>query len=232
MNALSVDGVDVSRGDVPVLHDITLHVAPGEAVCLLGRNGMGKTTLLRTVMGLTRASGGLISLEDREIHRLAPHAIARLGIGYVPQGRGIFSKLSVEENLLIGGQRGKDDALLDEMYELFPVLAERRRRSGATLSGGEQQMLAIARCLIRRPKLILLDEPTEGLQPSLVQRLAELMPTIRERFDVAYLLVEQNIDFAFSITDRGYVLEGGRIAVAGTATQLRDHPLIIEYLAV
>ena len=232
MNALSVDGVDVSRGDVPVLHDITLHVAPGEAVCLLGRNGMGKTTLLRTVMGLTRASGGLISLEDREIHRLAPHAIARLGIGYVPQGRGIFSKLSVEENLLIGGQRGKDDALLDEMYELFPVLAERRRRSGATLSGGEQQMLAIARCLIRRPKLILLDEPTEGLQPSLVQRLAELMPTIRERFDVAYLLVEQNIDFAFSITDRGYVLEGGRIAVSGTATQLRDHPLIVEYLAV
>ena len=232
MNALSVDGVDVSRGDVPVLHDITLHVAPGEAVCLLGRNGMGKTTLLRTVMGLTRASGGLISLEDREIHRLAPHAIARVGIGYVPQGRGIFSKLSVEENLLIGGQRGKDDALLDEMYELFPVLAERRRRSGATLSGGEQQMLAIARCLIRRPKLILLDEPTEGLQPSLVQRLAELMPTIRERFDVAYLLVEQNIDFAFSITDRGYVLEGGRIAVSGTATQLRDHPLIVEYLAV
>jgi urea ABC transporter ATP-binding protein UrtE len=232
VNALSVDGVDVSRGDVPVLHDITLHVAPGEAVCLLGRNGMGKTTLLRTVMGLTRASGGLISLEDREIHRLAPHAIARLGIGYVPQGRGIFSKLSVEENLLIGGQRGKDDALLDEMYELFPVLAERRRRSGATLSGGEQQMLAIARCLIRRPKLILLDEPTEGLQPSLVQRLAELMPTIRERFDVAYLLVEQNIDFAFSITDRGYVLEGGRIAVSGTATQLRDHPLIVEYLAV
>ena len=232
MNALSVDGVDVSRGDVPVLHDITLHVAPGEAVCLLGRNGMGKTTLLRTVMGLTRASGGLISLEDREIHRLAPHAIARLGIGYVPQGRGIFSKLSVEENLLIGGQRGKDDALLDEMYELFPVLAERRRRSGATLSGGEQQMLAIARCLIRRPKLILLDEPTEGLQPSLVQRLAELMPTIRERFDVAYLLVEQNIDFAFSVTDRGYVLEGGRIAVSGTATQLRDHPLIVEYLAV
>ena len=232
MNALSVDGVDVSRGDVPVLHDITLHVAPGEAVCLLGRNGMGKTTLLRTVMGLTRASGGLISLEDREIHRLAPHAIARLGIGYVPQGRGIFSKLSVEENLLIGGQRGKNDALLDEMYGLFPVLAERRRRSGATLSGGEQQMLAIARCLIRRPKLILLDEPTEGLQPSLVQRLAELMPTIRERFDVAYLLVEQNIDFAFSITDRGYVLEGGRIAVSGTATQLRDHPLIVEYLAV
>jgi urea ABC transporter ATP-binding protein UrtE len=232
VNALSVAGVDVSRGDVPVLHDITLHVAPGEAVCLLGRNGMGKTTLLRTVMGLTRASGGRISLEDREIHQLAPHAIARLGIGYVPQGRGIFSKLSVEENLLIGGQRGKDDVLLDEMYGLFPVLAERRRRSGATLSGGEQQMLAIARCLIRRPKLILLDEPTEGLQPSLVQRLAELMPTIRERFDVAYLLVEQNIDFAFSVTDRGYVLEGGRIAVAGTAKQLRDHPLIVEYLAV
>jgi urea ABC transporter ATP-binding protein UrtE len=232
VNVLSIDGVDVSRGDIPVLHDITLHVAPGEAVCLLGRNGMGKTTLLRTVMGLTRASGGRISLEDMEIQRLAPHAIARLGIGYVPQGRGIFSKLSVEENLFIGKRGQHDGEMQDEMYELFPVLAERRRRSGGTLSGGEQQMLAIARCLIRRPKLILLDEPTEGLQPSLVQRLEELLPTIRERFAVSYLLVEQNIDFAFSVTDRGYVLERGRIAVSGTTPELRDHKLIVEYLAV
>jgi urea ABC transporter ATP-binding protein UrtE len=232
VNVLSMDGVDVSRGDVPVLHDITLDVAPGEAVSLLGRNGMGKTTLLRTVMGLTRPSRGRISLEDRELQRVAPHAIARLGIGYVPQGRGIFSALSVEENLLIGGRGGKADELLDEMYQLFPVLAERRRQSGGTLSGGEQQMLAIARCLIRRPKLILLDEPTEGLQPSLVQRLAELLPEIRERFAVSYLLVEQNVDFAFSVTDRGYVLEGGRMAVAGTTPELRDHKLIVEYLAV
>jgi len=227
-----MDGVDVSRGDVPVLHDITLDVAPGEAVSLLGRNGMGKTTLLRTVMGLTRSSAGRMSLEDREIQRLEPHAIARVGIGYVPQGRGIFSKLSVEENLLVGRQRGRDDELLAEMYDLFPVLAERRRLSGGTLSGGEQQMLAIARCLIRQPKLILLDEPTEGLQPSLVQRLAELLPEIRERFALSYLLVEQNVDFAFSVTDRGYVLEGGRIAVAGTTPELRDHKLIVEYLAV
>jgi urea transport system ATP-binding protein len=232
VNVLSIDAVDVARSDIPVLHDITLEVAPGEAVCLLGRNGMGKTTLLRTVMGLTRASSGRIRLEGREIHRLSSHAIARLGIGYVPQGRGIFSKLSVEENLLIGRQRGGADRLLDDVYELFPVLAERRRQSGGTLSGGEQQMLAIARCLIREPKLILLDEPTEGLQPSLVQRLAELLPTIRERFDVSYLLVEQNIDFAFSVTDRGYVLEGGRIEVSGTTSELRDHPLIIGYLAV
>jgi len=232
VNVLSMDGVDVSRGDVPVLHDITLDVAPGEAVSLLGRNGMGKTTLLRTVMGLTRSSGGRISLEDREIQRLEPHAIARVGIGYVPQGRGIFSKLSVEENLLVGRQRGRDDELLTEMYDLFPVLAERRRLSGGTLSGGEQQMLAIARCLIRQPKLILLDEPTEGLQPSLVQRLAELLPEIRERFAISYLLVEQNIDFAFSVTDRGYVLEGGRIAVSGSTPELRDHKLIVEYLAV
>lgn len=232
MTVLSIDGVDVSRGDIPVLHDITANVGEGEAVCLLGRNGMGKTTLLRTVMGLTRAGRGRIALGDMEIQRLRPHAIARLGIGYVPQGRGIFSTLSVEENLLIGRQRRRSDEPLDEMYELFPVLAERRRRSGGTLSGGEQQMLAIARCLIRRPKLILLDEPTEGLQPTLVQRLAELLPAVRKRFDVAYLLVEQNIDFAFSVTDRGYVLEGGRIAVSGTATELRDHPLIVGYLAV
>jgi urea ABC transporter ATP-binding protein UrtE len=232
VSLLSIEGVDVSRSGVPVLHDVTLEVGAREAVCLLGRNGMGKTTLLRTIMGLTPLSGGRIGLEGKEIHRRPPHAIARLGIGYVPQGRGIFSRLSVEENLLVGRSGARDLQRIDEMYELFPVLAERRRRPGGVLSGGEQQMLAIARCLIRDPKLILLDEPTEGLQPSLVQRFAELLPAIRERYEVSHLLVEQNIDFAFSVTGRGYVLERGRIAVQGSPAELRDHPLIVEYLAV
>jgi branched-chain amino acid transport system ATP-binding protein len=232
MTMLSLERVHVARGGIPVLHDITMDVGPQEAVCLLGRNGMGKTSLLRAVIGLTPPASGRIRLDEREIQRLKPHVIAKLGIGYVPQGRGIFPKLSVEENLSVGiwGRGGEHS--LDEVYEFFPILAERRGQRGGTLSGGEQQMLAIARCLQRRPKLILLDEPTEGLQPSLVQRLAELLPVIRERFDVAYLLVEQNVDFAFAVTTRGYVLERGEIAVSGSNEELRDHELILEYLAV
>jgi urea ABC transporter ATP-binding protein UrtE len=232
MTMLSLERVHVARGGIPVLHDITMDVGPQEAVCLLGRNGMGKTSLLRAVIGLTPPASGRIRLDEREIQRLKAHVIAKLGIGYVPQGRGIFPKLSVEENLSVGiwGRGGEHS--LDEVYEFFPILAERRGQRGGTLSGGEQQMLAIARCLQRRPKLILLDEPTEGLQPSLVQRLAELLPVIRERFDVAYLLVEQNVDFAFAVTTRGYVLERGEIAVSGSNEELRDHELILEYLAV
>lgn len=232
MSLLAIDGVDVSRGGVPVLHRIDMEVGDGEAVCLLGRNGMGKTTLLRTVIGLTPASRGRIVFGGREVHRRPPHSIAAAGIGYVPQGRGIFSNLSVEENLLLGVRSREVPEVLGDVYALFPILAERRDQAGGTLSGGEQQMLAIARCLVMEPKLLLLDEPTEGLQPSIVQQLGELLPAVRERFGLSYLLVEQNLDFAFAVTDRGYVLERGEIAVAGATEELRDHPLILEYLAV
>jgi branched-chain amino acid transport system ATP-binding protein len=232
MSVLAIDGMNVSRGGVPVLHGIGLEVGDGQAVCLLGRNGMGKTTLLRAVMGLNPASSGRVLFRGREVHRLSPHNIAAAGIGYVPQGRGIFSGLSVEENLLLGVRRREAPEVLGDVYGLFPILAERRGQAGGTLSGGEQQMLAIARCLAMEPTLLLLDEPTEGLQPSIVQQLGELLPAIRERFGLSYLLVEQNLDFAFAVTDRGYVLERGEIAVTGTTEELRDHPFILEYLAV
>jgi len=232
VSLLEIEGVHVARGGTPVLHGVSLEVDAREAVCLLGRNGMGKTTLLRTVMGLTRTSTGRISVDGSPIHQRPPHAVARLGVAYAPQGRGIFSDLSVEENLSIAKRRGAVAQPVEALYELFPMLAERRRQQGGTLSGGEQQLLAIARCLISDPKLIMLDEPTEGLQPSIVQQLTELLPTIRERYGVGFLLVEQNLDFAFAVTDRGYVLERGEIAVAGTVDELRDHPLIIEYLGI
>jgi urea ABC transporter ATP-binding protein UrtE len=232
MSLLEIESVHVARGETPVLHGVSLEVDAREAVCLLGRNGMGKTTLLRTVMGLTRTTTGRISVDGSPIHRRPTHAVARLGVAYAPQGRGIFSDLSVEENLNMARRRGAAAQSVEELYELFPMLAERQHQKGGTLSGGEQQLLAIARCLMSNPALILLDEPTEGLQPSIVQQLAELLPTIRERYGVAFLLVEQNLDFAFTIADRGYVLERGEIAVAGTVDELRDHPLIIEYLGI
>jgi urea ABC transporter ATP-binding protein UrtE len=232
VSLLLIEDVDVSRGKTPVLHGIGLEVGERESVCLLGRNGMGKTTLLRAVIGLTPSSSGRIVFDGREVQRRAPHAIAASGIGYVPQGRGIFSSLSVEDNLRIGARRRATSGSLEEVYDLFPTLAERRRQRGGTLSGGEQQLLAIARCLIARPKLILLDEPTEGLQPTIVQQLRELLPAVRDRFGVASLLVEQNLDFAFAVADRGYVLERGAIALAGTVNELRHHSLIIEYLGV
>jgi urea ABC transporter ATP-binding protein UrtE len=229
---LVLEGVDVSRGGTPVLHDVAMEVGERESICLLGRNGMGKTTLLRTIMGLTPSAAGRIAFDGAEIERRRPHAIAAAGIGYVPQGRGIFSSLSVEDNLRVGSRGRAAAGSLVEVYDLFPILAERRRQRGGTLSGGEQQLLAIARCLIARPKLLLLDEPTEGLQPTIVQQLRELLPTIRDRFGVACLLVEQNLDFAFGVAERGYVLERGAIALSGTVDELRDHELIIEYLGV
>jgi urea ABC transporter ATP-binding protein UrtE len=232
VSLLLIDDVDVSRGKTPVLHGIGLEVGERESVCLLGRNGMGKTTLLRAVIGLTPSSAGRIVFDGKEVQRRPPHAIAASGIGYVPQGRGIFSSLSVEDNLRVGARRRAASGSLEEVYDLFPTLAERRRQRGGTLSGGEQQLLAIARCLIARPKLILLDEPTEGLQPTIVQQLRELLPAVRDRFGVASLLVEQNLDFAFAVADRGYVLERGAIALAGTVDELRHHSLIIEYLGV
>jgi urea ABC transporter ATP-binding protein UrtE len=233
MNGLQVRSLVVVRGGSTVIHGVSLHVAPGEAVCVLGRNGMGKTTLLRALMGLERVQEGQVMLDGRDLTGSPPHLIARAGLGYVPQGRGVFPEHSVRENLLVGIRRGRDpNALLDRVYSLFPVLAERSGQRAGTLSGGEQQMLAIARCLVLEPRVLLLDEPTEGLQPSVVHLLRRALDDIRRHFGISILLVEQNLDFAFAVTERGYVLERGAVAGAGPRSLLRDHTLIKEYLAV
>ena len=232
MTLLDISDLDVSRSGTPVLHRVSLRVDEHESVCLLGRNGMGKTTLLRTIMGLNRPRSGNILFSDVSIGGSAPHRIARSGVGYVPQGRQIFAELSVEQNLLLGTAAGRADGSVDRIYQLFPVLRERRRQPGGTLSGGEQQMLAIARCIVLRPRLLLLDEPTEGLQPSVVQELKEVLPAISREFGLALLLVEQSLDFAFAVTTRGYVLEKGAVATEGPIEKLREHAIIKEYLAV
>ena len=232
MSLLEIAEVDVSRSGTPVLHKVSLRVEEREAVCLLGRNGMGKTTLLRTIMGLNRPRDGSILFGGRSIGGAAPHRISRSGIGYVPQGRHIFAELSVEENLLLGATGGTADGTVKRVYQLFPVLRERRGQPGGTLSGGEQQMLAIARCIVGQPRMLLLDEPTEGLQPSVVQQLKAVLPAISLEFGLALLLVEQSLDFAFAVTTRGYVLEKGAVATDGSIEKLREHAIIKEYLAV
>jgi urea ABC transporter ATP-binding protein UrtE len=229
---LEINEIDVSRSGTPVLHRVSLRVEEHEAVCLLGRNGMGKTTLLRAIMGLNRPRGGSIVFDGTSITGAAPYRISRKGIGYVPQGRQIFPELSVRENLLLGTTGGPVGGTVERAYQLFPVLRERRGQLGGTLSGGEQQMLAIARCIVLRPRLLLLDEPTEGLQPSVVQQLKEVLPAISHEFRLALLLVEQSLDFAFGVTTRGYVLEKGAVATEGQIEKLREHAIIKEYLSV
>ena len=231
MTLLEIAEVDVSRSGTPVLHRVSLRVDANEAVCLLGRNGMGKTTLLRTIMGLNRPRGGSIMFSGKNIAGAPSYRVSRSGIGYVPQGRQIFADLSVQENLLLGATRESADGTVERVYQLFPILRDRRGQAGGTLSGGEQQMLAIARCIVLRPRLLLLDEPTEGLQPSVVQHLEAVLPAISREFGLALLLVEQNLDFAFAVSARGYVLEKGKIATEGPIEKLREHAIIKEYLA-
>ncbi|HXF56109.1 MAG TPA: ABC transporter ATP-binding protein [Actinomycetota bacterium] len=233
MNALEVRGLCVARGGSLVIDNVSLDVGPGEAVCLLGRNGMGKTTLLRALMGLERARAGSVRLEGVDLTGRPPHVVARAGLGYVPQGRGVFPEHTVKENLLVGLRRGRDpEPLLHRVYSLFPVLAERCDQLAGTLSGGEQQMLAIGRCLVLEPKVLLLDEPTEGLQPSVVRLLESALDGIRTTLGISILLVEQNLDFAFAVTHRGYVLERGRVVADAGISTLREEAIIKEYLVV
>jgi urea ABC transporter ATP-binding protein UrtE len=233
VSLLEVNDLVVERGGTPVLHGVSLTVEMEEAVCILGRNGVGKTTFLRSVMGLTPCKSGRVVFAGRELQRRRPHLVARAGIGYVPQGRRVFPHHTVKQNLLIAARRSDStSSLLVQVFELFPVLEERSSQPAGTLSGGEQQMLAIARCLVLAPRLLLLDEPTEGLQPSIVQDLVGALARVRQQFGTALLLVEQNLDFAFTIASRGYVFEKGVVACRGDVEILRDDSIIHEYLVV
>ena len=229
---LKVEGLHTHYGKSHILQGVDLEVKAGEAVALLGRNGVGKTTTLRSIMGLTPPSGGTIVFDGGRIDSIAPHKIPRQGLGYVPQGRGIFPKLSVMENLCIGLDRAPARGELDEIFRQFPILKERADQAGGTLSGGEQQMLAIARCLIMRPKMILMDEPTEVIMPKLVTRIRdEIRAAIAK--GITILLVEQNFRLALSVCSRIYIMEKGVITYRGNSDDLREDPAIAHrYLGV
>jgi branched-chain amino acid transport system ATP-binding protein len=229
---LSVANLTADIGRVPVLKGVSLTVAPGETVAMLGRNGVGKTSTLRAVLGLLRRTGGSVTYQGTDLTCLAPHKLAALGLGYVPQGRGIFPLLTVEDNLCLG-LKGKPPAdLIDELYGRFPRLAERHRQAAGTLSGGEQQILAIARCLIMRPSLIMLDEPTEGIMPRLVLEIRAVIAAIARR-GIAVLIVEQNLRTALKLADRVYLMERGQVVHEATPAMLRETPNIVHrYLGV
>jgi branched-chain amino acid transport system ATP-binding protein len=229
---LAVEGLSAWYGEAQVLREVSLHVAPGHIVTLVGRNGAGKTTLLRCIMGLHRQVHGSVRLAGEELDRLPPQARARRGLGYVPDDRGIYARLSVEENLLLPPTVGPNGWALARVYEQFPALAARRRHPGTRLSGGEQQMLAIARVLRMGARLLLLDEPTEGLAPILVQQVAGLLEEAR-RGGATILLVEQNLRFATRVADRHYLMVQGRIVEELTSEEVRarEHQLL-EHLGV
>jgi branched-chain amino acid transport system ATP-binding protein len=228
---LAVDGIHTAYGLSRVLFGISLEVNSGECVCLLGRNGVGKTTTMRSVMGMTPPSSGRVVWKGRDITGSTPHQVARAGIGFVPEDRRIFAELTVWENLDVaaraGGRRGH--WTVDTVYELFPKLEELRNRQGGFLSGGEQQMLTIARTLMGNPELLLLDEPSEGLAPLVVDMLREKIAELRDQ-GLTILMAEQGVEFCLALADRVYVLEKGAVRYAGAAAELRDNKELREQL--
>jgi branched-chain amino acid transport system ATP-binding protein len=232
-----VEDVHTYYGKSHILHGVTLSVAAGEVVGLLGRNGVGKSTTLKTIMGLVRPSHGAVLLDGNAITGLAPHKLARMGIGYVPEDRRIFRQLTVMENLRTGLDRDgvtvdRRKALLDKVFAYFPVLAERRNQAGGTLSGGEQQMLAIARAMMLEPKIILLDEPTEGLMPRMVSQIGEIIEVLHKE-GVAILLVEQNVPLTLAASQRVYIMEKGAVRHHCASSDIdANDPVIKQYLGV
>lgn len=226
MALLELENVEARYGPIKALHGVSLTVEEGQAVSLLGANGAGKTTTLRAISGTVRKSGG-IAFAGKKIAGRAPEAVARLGIAHVPEGRGIYAELSVWENVLLGGatRRGnravKQDA--EAALEHFPRIKDRRRQQAGTLSGGEQQMLALARALVSRPKLLMLDEPSLGLAPTAVQELYRVVRQLNQDEGLTVLAVEQNARIALASTQHAYVLEVGRVAMSGTSDELSKH---------
>ena len=228
---LELDQLHGHYGKSHVLQGISLHVAAGELVTLLGRNGAGKTTTLKCIAGVVRPSGGQVRFAGQDIQGLAPHRIARAGVCLVPEHRGIFKLLTVEENLMLG-QRKSSPWQLADVYRIFPRLQERRRNGGAELSGGEQQMLAIARALMNDPKLLMLDEPVEGLAPVIVEEIVAQLKTIKAA-GVTILLVEQNLEVCTQLADRHYIIEQGRIVYeSSNADFIADTAVKDRYLGV
>jgi urea ABC transporter ATP-binding protein UrtE len=221
-------------GGKPVLQGIDMDVREGEIVAVIGRNGVGKSTLMKTLIGLLPPTEGSIVFRGEDVSAMAAHRRARLGIGYVPQGRDVFPRMNVEENLKVGAMIGGKASANDfrRVYATFPILAERRSQQAGTMSGGQQQQLAIGRVMIGSPSLILLDEPSEGIQPSIVQDIARTIVDLNRRTDVTIVVVEQNLDMIRAMAQRCYVMDKGRIVAALTPADLDDRDLVRRHLAV
>ncbi len=231
MNILEVKNLDVHYGGSRILRGMSLEVPERQVVCLMGRNGVGKTTTLKSVMGLVKLSGGGVALAGEEISKLSSDKRARRGIGYVPQGRDIFPHLTVLENLKIGqiACGHKANGRFDRVYELFPVLKEMLERKGGVLSGGQQQQLAIGRALLTRPKVLILDEPTEGIQPNIIDQIGETIAKLRSEMSI--LLVEQYLDFAKALGDSFYIMDRGAAVASGPIANLNEE-VIRKHLTV
>ncbi len=231
MSLLEVRNLKAAYGAVPALHQVDMTVAPGEVVGVLGHNGMGKTTLLRALMGFVKVTSGDIVFDGQKLNALPVNARARMGLGLVPQGRMIFPTLSVRENLESGIAGQKDaDTVIEEILGIFPRLTRLLDRSGGALSGGEQQLLALARCLCRKPRLMLLDEPTEGIQPSIIDEISETLQALTLRTDVTIVLVEQNLDFITGLSDRVYTISNGVLDRQIPKDQLTDSRAVSEFM--
>ena len=231
---LDVQQVDQFYGSSHTLRGISLTVKRGECLALLGRNGVGKTTLLKCLMGVQSIASGSIRFEDADISKLAPHARAKMGMAYVPQGREIFARLTVEENILMGmATKSSSEArnIQEDIFDLFPVLRTMLARRGGDLSGGQQQQLAIARALVAQPKLIIFDEPTEGIQPSIIKDIGRVINLLRNRGDIAILLCEQYFDFARELADRFVVLSRGEVVASGDRSEM-DSEDVKRHLSV
>ena len=236
MGFLEVNNIDVSYGDVQVIFDLSMRIEEGEVVSIIGGNGAGKSTLLRTISGLLKASSGEITFNGTPIHTLPPEEIVNQGIVHVPEGRRLFSLMTIKDNLIVGAYNKEADKhkeeTLAQVYEMLPRLAERESQMALTLSGGEQQMVAIGRGLMARPKLLMLDEPSLGLAPVLINGIFETIRKIADQ-GTTVLLVEQDVNHSLRLSDRGYVLEHGRIAMEGNARDLLGDPHIKEaYLGI
>ncbi|GGK71964.1 ABC transporter ATP-binding protein [Haloarcula sebkhae] len=231
---LELDEVSAAYDTTPILRDVDLSVEEGEIVGVMGKNGVGKTTLLKTVMGLLEPSDGTISYDGTDVTHASADERARAGIGYIPQGRDVFPKLTVEQNIKMGEtiRSDSDETLYDQIYDYFPVLEERASQEAGTLSGGQQQMLAIGRALVSNPDLLLLDEPSEGIQPSIVDQISQDMQTINDDLGTTILFVEQNLGVIREMADRCYAMERGTVVDELGPSTIADEDAIAEYLAV
>lgn len=234
MALLELRDVTAGYGTTPILRGMDVSVEAGEIVGVMGKNGVGKTTLVKTVMGLVEPTNGTVEFDGATITDRSADERARLGLGYIPQGREVFPKLTVAQNVEMGETINEDEdrLLYDEVYEYFPILEERADQKAGTLSGGQQQMLAIARALVANPDVLLLDEPSEGIQPSIVQQISEDIRTINDELGITVLFVEQNLGVIREMADRCYAIERGEIVDELGPEQLRDEDAIVEYLAV